>query len=54
MEQSHSPETNSHSATQEILHLLENPKVHYRINKSHLEQDEFRRHFPTLFPEDPF
>jgi hypothetical protein len=34
MEQSPSWEANSHSASQEISHLLWNPKVHYRVQNS--------------------
>jgi len=34
MEQSSSCEANSHSASQEISHLLWNTKVHFRVQKS--------------------
>jgi hypothetical protein len=34
MEQIPSWEANSHSANQEILPLLQNPEVHYRVHKS--------------------
>jgi hypothetical protein len=34
MECSRCSEANSHSASQEILHLLCNPKAHYRDHKS--------------------
>jgi len=35
MVQSPSSEANSHSASQEILCHLQNPKVHYRVHNSH-------------------
>jgi len=34
MEQSPSLDTNGHSASQEIPHLLQNSKVHYQVDKS--------------------
>jgi hypothetical protein len=34
MEQSPSWDANSHSASQENLHLLWNPKIPYRVHKS--------------------
>jgi hypothetical protein len=34
MEQRSSSEANSHSASQEILRFIRNPKIHYRVHKS--------------------
>jgi hypothetical protein len=34
MEQSPSSESNRSSATQEIIRILRNPKVHHRVHKS--------------------
>jgi len=34
MEESHSLEANSHSASQKFLCLVKNPKVHYHVQKS--------------------
>jgi hypothetical protein len=34
MEESYSWEANSHSASQQISHLLRNHKLHYRVHKS--------------------
>jgi len=58
MEQSPSWEANSHSASQEIPHLLRNLVVHYRVQRAHHcpypEPDESSAHFPTIFLQDPF
>jgi hypothetical protein len=34
MQQSPSSEADSGSASEEILHFLQNPRVHYRVNKN--------------------
>jgi hypothetical protein len=59
MEQSLSLEINSHSASQEITHLLWNLKVHYRVHESSptspcSEPDAPSLHPPTLIPSYPF
>jgi len=56
MEQIPSWEPNSHSASQEIPHLLCNPKVHYCVHKSlpvvHIPSQMNPAHiFPPHFPK---
>jgi hypothetical protein len=56
MEQISSLEGNSHSAGQEITHLLWNPKVHYRVHNSlplvpFLNQMHLVHTFPLHFPK---
>jgi hypothetical protein len=51
-----SREANSHSASQEIPHLLWNPTVHYRVHKSPpldpiLSQAHQAHTFPSYFPK---
>jgi hypothetical protein len=55
MEQSHSYETDSHSPSQEMSHLLWNLKAHYRDQKSpplfsNLSQMNPVHNFPPYFP----
>jgi hypothetical protein len=53
MDQSRHWETKSHLGNQEILRLLLNLRVHYRVNNSPSlvpEADEYKPHLPTLFP----
>jgi hypothetical protein len=59
VEQSSSWEANSHSASQEIPHLLWNPKVYYRVHNSVplvliLSQTDPVHKFPPSFPKIHF
>jgi hypothetical protein len=59
MEQSPSWEVDSHAASQEILRLLWNPKVPYRVHINlplvpTLSQMHPVHTFPPCFPKDPF
>ena len=58
MQQSPSWEANRFSASQEIPHILRNPKVHYRIhqvpaNCPYPEPDQSSPYYHIPLPEDP-